>query len=62
MLYESESGTIRIALGGDLILTRRLSVFREERFLKLSEILVVWAIFLIISLTSSLIHTINSKK
>ncbi|MFH1122022.1 MAG: CapA family protein [Pseudomonadota bacterium] len=38
MLYESESGTFRIALAGDCILTRRLSVFREERFLKLRDV------------------------
>jgi poly-gamma-glutamate synthesis protein (capsule biosynthesis protein) len=38
MLYDSESGIFRIALAGDCILTRRLSVFREERFLRLRDI------------------------
>ena len=38
MLYESESGTFRVALAGDCITTRRLSVFREDRFLKLHDI------------------------
>ncbi len=39
MLYESESATFTIALAGDCILTRRLSIFREDRFLKLREII-----------------------
>ena len=38
-MYEAESGEISIALAGDTIPTRRLSVFREERFLKVREIL-----------------------
>ena len=38
MLYDSESGTFKLALAGDCILTRRLSVFREDRFLRLREI------------------------
>jgi len=38
MLYESESGTFTMALAGDFILTRRLSVFREDRFLELRDI------------------------
>lgn len=38
MLYESELGEFTIAMAGDLILTRRLSVFREDRFLKLRDI------------------------
>ena len=39
MLYDSSKGEITIALTGDLMLTRRLSVFKEDRFLKLREIL-----------------------
>lgn len=39
MLYESESGSIKIALIGDVMPTRRLSVFHEERYLKFREIL-----------------------
>jgi len=39
MLYESESGSIKLALLGDVMPTRRLSVFREERYLRLREIL-----------------------
>jgi poly-gamma-glutamate synthesis protein (capsule biosynthesis protein) len=38
MLYEYESGLLNIALGGDFILSRRLSVFREERFLALRDV------------------------
>jgi len=38
MPYESDSGMLSIALGGDLILTRRLSVFKEEPFLKLRDL------------------------
>ncbi|MBA7622212.1 hypothetical protein ES703_29586 [subsurface metagenome] len=39
MLYDSERGDITIALTGDLMLARRLSVFKEERFLQLRELL-----------------------
>jgi len=39
MLYDSEKGDITIALTGDLMLTRRLSVFTEDRFLQLRELL-----------------------
>ncbi|HXG52544.1 MAG TPA: CapA family protein [candidate division Zixibacteria bacterium] len=39
MLYEPESGNIKIALLGDVMPTRRLSVFREERYLELREVL-----------------------
>jgi poly-gamma-glutamate capsule biosynthesis protein CapA/YwtB (metallophosphatase superfamily) len=39
MLYESESGHLQVALGGDCILTRPLSVFKEDRFLELRDIL-----------------------
>lgn len=38
MLYESEAGDFNMALAGDCILTRRLSVFREDRFLKLRDL------------------------
>lgn len=39
MLYEAEAGNLRLALGGDCIPTRRLSVFQEDRYLKLRDIL-----------------------
>jgi poly-gamma-glutamate capsule biosynthesis protein CapA/YwtB (metallophosphatase superfamily) len=39
MLYEAESGDFSIALAGDTMLTRRLSVFKEKRFLALADIL-----------------------
>ncbi len=39
MLYESEKGDINFVLTGDLMLTRRLSVFREDHFLRLRQIL-----------------------
>src|SRR5207245_11439260 len=39
MLYEAEKGDFTIALAGDCMLTRKLSVFKEERFLSLAEIL-----------------------
>ncbi len=39
MLYESESGEISIALAGDCMLSRRLSVFREQNFLSLVKLL-----------------------
>src|SRR3989304_7037597 len=39
MPYESERGEITIALVGDVMLTRRLAVFREPEFLKLRELL-----------------------
>ena len=38
-VYESETGKINIALAGDTMLTRRMSVFREKPFLELVEIL-----------------------
>ncbi len=38
-MYEADAGEISIALAGDCILTRPLSVFREERFLGVREIL-----------------------
>ncbi|MBI4524961.1 MAG: CapA family protein [Deltaproteobacteria bacterium] len=39
MLYESENGDFTIVLTGDAMLTRRLSPFREERYLELLKIL-----------------------
>ena len=39
MLYDSERGDFTIALTGDSMLTRRLSVFGEERYLALVNIL-----------------------
>jgi poly-gamma-glutamate capsule biosynthesis protein CapA/YwtB (metallophosphatase superfamily) len=38
-MYEAESGQFSLGLVGDCLLTRRLAVFREERFLRLREIL-----------------------
>jgi poly-gamma-glutamate capsule biosynthesis protein CapA/YwtB (metallophosphatase superfamily) len=38
MLYDSESGDFTMMLLGDVMPTRRLSVFGEERYLKLREI------------------------
>ena len=39
MTYEAERGNFTIALTGDTMLTRKLTPFREERFLQLREIL-----------------------
>jgi poly-gamma-glutamate capsule biosynthesis protein CapA/YwtB (metallophosphatase superfamily) len=39
MIYQAESGNFTIALAGDTMLTRKLTPFSEERFLKLREIL-----------------------
>jgi poly-gamma-glutamate capsule biosynthesis protein CapA/YwtB (metallophosphatase superfamily) len=38
-MYEADEGNLSIALAGDTIPTRGLSVYREERFLKIREIL-----------------------
>lgn len=38
MLDEAESGEFEIALAGDCLITRRLDVFREERFLMLRDL------------------------
>ena len=35
MIYEAESGDIEICLTGESLISRKLSVFREEYFLKL---------------------------
>jgi poly-gamma-glutamate capsule biosynthesis protein CapA/YwtB (metallophosphatase superfamily) len=39
MLYDAESGDLDVALAGDLMLTRRMSMAREPRFLALRELL-----------------------
>lgn len=39
MPYESETGNVTIALGGDIMPSRRLAVYREPEFLKLRDIL-----------------------
>ena len=39
MTYQSEKGNFTIALAGDTMLTRKLTPFTEEQFLKLREIL-----------------------
>ncbi|HVA25007.1 MAG TPA: CapA family protein [Chloroflexota bacterium] len=38
-MYEAESGQTSIALAGDVLLTRPLSVFREESYLRLRQLL-----------------------
>ena len=39
MIYESEQGNLTIALAGDTMLTRKLTPFKEERFLALRKVL-----------------------
>ena len=39
MIYDAERGDISIAVGGDAMITRRMSPFKEERFVKLTELL-----------------------
>ena len=39
MPYEAEKGNFALALAGDTMLTRRLTPFREEKFLRLRDIL-----------------------
>ena len=39
MVYDAERGDISIAVGGDAMITRRMASYKEERFLKLVEIL-----------------------
>jgi hypothetical protein len=39
MLYESEEGNISIATAGDAMVSHPLSIYREERFLRLAEVL-----------------------
>ena len=38
-MYEEESGEITIALTGDSLVTRRLSPYREPRYLELAQLL-----------------------
>ena len=38
MLYEAEAGNLTLVAGGDTMITRRLSVFREPAFLSLVEL------------------------
>ena len=38
MIYEAERGDISIAVVGDAMISRRMSVFREPNFLKLIEL------------------------
>ena len=38
MTYEAEAGNLTIAAGGDAMITRKLSVFREKRFTELIEV------------------------
>ena len=39
MTYDAERGDISIAVGGDAMITRRMRPFREEGFVKLTELL-----------------------
>ena len=39
MIYEAENGSFTIALAGDTMLTRKLTPFKEKRFIQLREIL-----------------------
>ena len=39
MIYDAERGDISIAVGGDAMITRRMRPFKEEGFLKLTELL-----------------------
>ena len=38
-MYEATNAVISLAMAGDTILTRRLALFREPRFLRIREIL-----------------------
>jgi poly-gamma-glutamate capsule biosynthesis protein CapA/YwtB (metallophosphatase superfamily) len=38
-MYEAETGQTSIALAGDVLMTRPMAVFREDRFLRLRELL-----------------------
>jgi len=38
MLYDAESGDLTLVAGGDAMITRKLSVFSEERFVRLVEL------------------------
>ena len=39
MLYEAESGDLNIIAAGDTMITQKLSVYREERYLALAELI-----------------------
>ena len=39
MIYDAERGDISIDVAGDAMITRRMQPFKEERFLKLVDIL-----------------------
>ena len=39
MIYDSAQGNITIAVAGDSMITRPMSMFKEERFLKLVDLL-----------------------
>jgi Bacterial capsule synthesis protein PGA_cap len=39
MPYDAERGSITIALGGDILLSRGMQVYREPEFLRLRELL-----------------------
>ena len=39
MLYEANTGDIQMALTGESMISRELKVFREERFLKIRDLL-----------------------
>ena len=39
MIYQAQNGNFTIALAGDTMLTRKLTPFKEERFLRLREVL-----------------------
>ncbi len=38
MLYEAEAGNLTLVASGDTMITRKLSVFREERYRQLLDI------------------------
>ena len=37
-LYDAESGNLTLVASGDTMITRRLSVFKEQRFLSLIDL------------------------
>ena len=39
MLYEANTGDIQMALTGESMISRELKVFREERFLRIRDLL-----------------------
>ena len=38
MIYDAESGDFTLVAGGDTMITRRLSVFQEDSFLRLRSL------------------------